>query len=974
MPKHTKPAAARLFEGPARLPLRFAAPLLAVWALCAPLPLAAYTLAPEGDPDYEEAERFVFGPADLPLIEVTLDPEDFDSFLDDPWQEEYRRCTVRFVNSLTDETVRDVGIRVRGNTSRAATKKSWKLSFNTFVSGRHFHGMEKMNLNGDRNDPSLVRSSLAFALYRAVGVPAPRARHVRLKINDGSEVEGVFVLIEQVDEEFAEAWFGNKSGSLYKCLYKEDRADLRYVAPGDGGTYRALGGGETYGEKNLDAPDYEDLAAFIDFVNHADDETFARELGNRFALDDFLRALAVDLLIGNWDNYWYGANNYYLYRNEANGLFEWIPHDMDNTFGVDFFGINWASRAVETWGDGGFGSTGGSLPPLIDRVLRVPAFEKRLRGYLRDFAIVPVSLSDQEPFIERMRTSITPFVFEGSYRNGRMDWGYGKGDFIDAFDYPSSFAGSRDTRDYGVKPFIEDRARWVEWHVDRPGYLPFLRVNEALAENRNGDRDEAGEREDWIEIENRWVSIIDLGGMYLTDDPAVPKKWRIPDGIRIDAGERLRFWCDGETEEGPAHAGFRLDPSGAAIALVHREEERNTVVDVLAYRELGADVSFGRDPDHVERTGYSATPTPGAPNHLDANIPPLLDRVFCEPPVPRDDEPFRIVVRARDLDGRVDSVFLHVGAGGETVRLPMEKEGGDRYGLFLNGMPEGTRIAWHVEAWDDDGALSVDPPGAPASRFGCVVEYAPPPLFLNEIAAGGAEGTGASDEPAGGWIEIRNDGAAPARLGGLRISAEPDTADVLVLPEASLEPGGYLVVRCERRAAAAEANDWSAPFLLSASGGKVRLSASIEEGGVTIDSVVYESMEPGAAWGRSGDEGLWAPLAAATPGGPNGAPATVPGASTAPVRTIRLSPHPVRASAGSTILFELDRASNVRIRLYDAAGRLAAEVLDERLAPGPRRIEWSPRTEAGRELAPGVYFLRVETETGVRTGKAVLLR
>ena len=292
---------------------------------------------------------------------------------------------MRVVNSQIDETIYNVGIRPRGNTSRDALKKSWKLSFNALVPGREFHGVEKFNLNGEHNDVSITRSKLSWDLFNRMHVPSPRAAHVYLKINDGALVEGVFINVEQIDDEFIAAWFGEDTGNLYKCLYKGAKADLTYVSPGTAATYENLGGGETYQEENNeDSPDFTDLALFIDFINNTDDATFAAGIIDWFSVDNFLRVMAVDVAIGNWDNYWYGSNNYYLYHDQETDRFEYVPYDMDNTYGVDFFGIDWANRSYASWGDGGYGSTGGQLPPLVRRILNIPEYEEQYRRYLRE--------------------------------------------------------------------------------------------------------------------------------------------------------------------------------------------------------------------------------------------------------------------------------------------------------------------------------------------------------------------------------------------------------------------------------------------------------------------------------------------------------------------------------------------------------------------------------------------------------------
>ncbi|MCP4592640.1 MAG: hypothetical protein GY842_18050, partial [bacterium] len=352
--------------------------LLPILLVVGGLSLAPAALAvnptPTGDAGYSDAGSTLFLDGEITFIYVTMAPADLLDCLADPHSDVYKVCSVRVVNSQIDETIADVGIRPRGNTSRDSVKKSWKLKFNEFVPGREFHGLEKFNVNGEHNDIAITRSKLAWDLFKAMGVPSPRAHHVQLKINDGTYVEGMHINIEQIDDEFVDAWYENDEGNLYKCVYKGARADLRYVAPGTPETYQNLGGGLTYQEEiNEDSPDYTDLANFIDFINNTDDPTFAAGIMARFSVDNFLRAMAVDVTIGQWDNYWYGANNYFLYHNQDTDRFEYIPYDYDNTYGVDFFGIDWANRSYSGWGNGGFGSDGGQLPPLIDRILNIPA-------------------------------------------------------------------------------------------------------------------------------------------------------------------------------------------------------------------------------------------------------------------------------------------------------------------------------------------------------------------------------------------------------------------------------------------------------------------------------------------------------------------------------------------------------------------------------------------------------------------------
>ena len=96
-------------------------------------------------------------------VHVMLAESDLNTLLGDSlYSDHHFPATFSYVSSDYSKEIDDVGFRVRGNTSRNADKKSFKLSFNEYVSGQKFKGLEKMNLNGQHNDPSLLRYWLSL--------------------------------------------------------------------------------------------------------------------------------------------------------------------------------------------------------------------------------------------------------------------------------------------------------------------------------------------------------------------------------------------------------------------------------------------------------------------------------------------------------------------------------------------------------------------------------------------------------------------------------------------------------------------------------------------------------------------------------------------------------------------------------------------------------------------------------------------
>jgi C1A family cysteine protease len=79
--------------------------------------------------------------------------------------------------------------------------------------------------------------------------------------------------------------------------------------------------------------------------------------------------------------------------------------------------------------------------------------------------------------------------------------------------------------------------------------------------------------------------------------------------------------------------------------------------------------------------------------------------------------------------------------------------------------------------------------------------------------------------------------------------------------------------------------------------------------------------------------------------------------------------------SGSThIFFALPRRMAVTIRIYDACGRLTRDLVDMTAAAGYHSASWDGRSDSGILAAPGVYFVRLETESGAITSKVILAR
>jgi hypothetical protein len=86
----------------------------------------------------------------------------------------------------------------------------------------------------------------------------------------------------------------------------------------------------------------------------------------------------------------------------------------------------------------------------------------------------------------------------------------------------------------------------------------------------------------------------------------------------------------------------------------------------------------------------------------------------------------------------------------------------------------------------------------------------------------------------------------------------------------------------------------------------------------------------------------------------------------------RINPNP---TARETYLsLAIPRSGNVKLSIYDVAGRRVANVVNQVLPQGWRTIAWDGRDAVGRPVASGMYFARLESSGQVRVGKIVVAR
>lgn len=137
-----------------------------------------------------------------------------------------------------------------------------------------------------------------------------------------------------------------------------------------------------------------------------------------------------------------------------------------------------------------------------------------------------------------------------------------------------------------------------------------VRINEVSAQNSIYVND-LFKRNDWLELYNTTASPIDVEGMYLTNSPNNPKKYKITKGDTqaktiIPAYGHLIIWCDNGEPESQLHANFKLDNNQGDLMLTAADESWS---DQFTYTRHNGDQTVGRYPDGAAEVFVMNIPT-----------------------------------------------------------------------------------------------------------------------------------------------------------------------------------------------------------------------------------------------------------------------------------------------------------------------------------------------------------------------------
>lgn len=225
--------------------------------------------------------------------------------------------------------VSNIAVRVRGTASRSPTKPSLSVDFNRYIRGQRFLGLRSLVIDNSLQDRSLIRERTSMAFIARQGYPAPRESFARVYINN--EYQGLYTLVEAVDEEFLARTQGDASGYLFE--YKYLRPYFGEYLGDNLEPYRRLFEAQTH-ELEPDSTLYSPIRDLFREVNQELDNVWRDRVSQYIDLSQLVSHVAIETFLTENDGFLgpAGMTNFYLYRPANQTVHTLLPWDRDTTF------------------------------------------------------------------------------------------------------------------------------------------------------------------------------------------------------------------------------------------------------------------------------------------------------------------------------------------------------------------------------------------------------------------------------------------------------------------------------------------------------------------------------------------------------------------------------------------------------------------------------------------------------------------
>jgi putative membrane-bound dehydrogenase-like protein len=234
--------------------------------------------------------------------------------------------------SADGQTVKGVGVRYAGDATYFATSRRLKRPLAIRFGKRadqQLCGLTSLQLHAMPLDPSQAREVLAYGLFRAAGVPAPRTALAEVTLTIPGRYDkaylGLYTVVESVDGRFLADRFGTEKGADTGLLMRPFGMRGIDFFGDDWGRYAA----QYRPQREATKAEAQRVIEFAKLVNQASDEEFAKQIDSVLDVDGFLRFLAANALTANLESFFALGHNYYLYLHPTTNKFVFMPGDLE---------------------------------------------------------------------------------------------------------------------------------------------------------------------------------------------------------------------------------------------------------------------------------------------------------------------------------------------------------------------------------------------------------------------------------------------------------------------------------------------------------------------------------------------------------------------------------------------------------------------------------------------------------------------
>lgn len=313
------------------------------------------------------------------------------------------------------ETVPNVTVQVRGQTSSLSTSKNYKIRIK--AGKDEYKGQRTLALNKHVSDPYRFINKMCYDLLADIPqLLSARTQFVHLYVKDttaggsGTYVDyGLYTMVEQINKTYLRNHGLDDRGKLYKVNMFEWLPYDEIMAVGEDYDEAAF-------ESYLEIKGSEDHADLRDILTKLENYSIpiTQIIEDYFDAENLCYWMAFQILIGNYDS---GARNAYLYSPLNSQKWYFISWDMDAAFRRNYFEKIGYTEG-QSWEQG---MTQYVSLTLVNRMMKEECYRQQLDAAIHDLmehALNPAVIAQRAAAYSAV---VKPDVYHNAFSNYQSD-------------------------------------------------------------------------------------------------------------------------------------------------------------------------------------------------------------------------------------------------------------------------------------------------------------------------------------------------------------------------------------------------------------------------------------------------------------------------------------------------------------------------------------------------------------------------